>query len=302
VISQRLVIVGGKGGVGKSTVAAALALALSDRGLRTAAVEAADRCDVARLLNVSSDAPLKETEVGPHLNHVRLELRATLEDYLREEVSGPLPAALLLRSRGFQGFIDATPGMQELLTIGKVWELTQRPRRRKNLEPYDVVLLDGPATGQLLAILEAPRTFGSIARVGPVARQASAIQRTLLDPEQTAVVIVTTPEQMAVTEALDLHRSLEAVSMHVEAVVINRAYPSRFNSAELSALSSVNEDAAVRSARWLFGRARAQQAEAARLRRGLGEIPRIKLPFLFTEPFDRGSIERLGEILARGFS
>ncbi len=298
-MAKRLVIVSGKGGVGKSTVAAALALVGAGRGLRTIVAEIAGRDDVARLLDAGVPVPLKETTVSPLLYHMTIERQATLEEYLREEVPGPFPATILARSRGFQTFVNAAPGMQELLTIGKAWELAQRPRRRKQLQPYDLVVLDGPSTGQLLGLLKAPRTFGSIARVGPVARQAAAIERLLVDGQHTGVVIVTTPEQMSVTEALELRSSLAAFEVSVTAVVVNRAFPSRFTAADIAALSPLHDAPPARSARWWYGRTRAQQNQIARLRRGADAVPRVTLPFLFAETFDRECLERLAEILGR---
>jgi len=299
VTAKRLLIVSGKGGVGKSTTAAALGLATAARGLRTIVAEVAGRNDAASLLGLTA-AGSQETRVSSNLHHVTIDRRTALDEYLREEVPGPFPAAILTRSRAFQGFVDAAPGLQELLTIGKVWELTQDPRRRKNAQPYDVVVLDGPATGQLLALLQAPRTFVSIARAGPVARQGTAIERMLRDPDQTGVVIVATPEQMAVTETLELRAALsEALAVDLDAVVVNRAFPTRFSSAEARALGEVADDPAIRSARWLYGRARAQQAQVARLRRGLSGVPRVTLPYLFSETFDRGCVGRLAELLGR---
>ena len=98
--------------------------------------------------------------------------------------------------------------MSDLLTIGKVWELGQRPRHKPRTDPYDLVILDAPASGQLVGLLAAPRTFREIARVGPVARQAGRIERAIADEADVGAVVVATPEQMAVTEALGLQAAL----------------------------------------------------------------------------------------------
>ena len=153
-----------------------------------------------------------------------------MEEYLREELPGPLPAAILARSRVFELFAAATPGMRELLTIGKVWELTQRPRHEPGAATYDLVVLDGPASGHLLALLTAPRTFGSVARVGPIARQSTGIDRMLRNPRLTSVIAVTSPEQMAVTETLDLRAALiNQLGIDLDYVVVNRTVASRFS-------------------------------------------------------------------------
>jgi anion-transporting ArsA/GET3 family ATPase len=188
--------------------------------------------------------------------------------------------------------------MGELLTIGKVWELAQRPRHNRGAIEYDLVVLDGPASGQLAGLLAAPRTFGSIARVGPVARQGAVIDRMLTDAEMTGVVTVATPEQMAVSEALGLRAALRSeFGIDLAAVIVNRLFPSRFSAGEMAELSAAADDPAVRSARWLHGRRQAQQAQVARLRGGLGDGRLSTLPFLFAGAIGRDQIERLAERL-----
>ena len=145
-IAERLIIVTGKGGVGKSTVAAALGAAAAGRGLRTIVAELAGRSDVARLLGGEAADRLREVELYPGLHHVRIDRQPAFEEYLREEVPGPLPAVILSRSRVFGLFVEATPGMDQLLMIGKVW--SSRNDRGTGGAPgrTNLVVLDGPAT------------------------------------------------------------------------------------------------------------------------------------------------------------
>src|SRR4029079_14526320 len=100
------------------------------------------------------------------------------------------------RGRGCAYLAAATPGMRELLTVGKVWELAQDQRRTPGAEPYDLVVVDAPATGHGVAMLAAPKTFADAAMAGPIARQGRIIHETLADPARTAIVAVTTPEEM----------------------------------------------------------------------------------------------------------
>jgi anion-transporting ArsA/GET3 family ATPase len=291
---KRLLVVTGKGGVGKSTVAAALAITASGRGLRTIVAEVAARSDVASLLGASGAAPGREVELAPGLHHVSIEPQGALAEYIRDEVPGRVPGMILARSRAFDVLTTATPGMRELLTVGKVWELAQRPRRTPGARPYDLVILDAPASGHAAALLGAPRTFASIANVGPVARQGAAIDRMLRDRHATGVIAVATPEQMAVSETLDLRRTLaESLEIALEGVVVNRVLPARFNAADARALASAPDDPPVRSARWFAARARAQRAQTARLRRGLGGVPAMTLPFLFGDDLGPAQVEAL---------
>jgi anion-transporting ArsA/GET3 family ATPase len=302
-MAKRLVIVTGKGGVGKSTAAAALGVVAARRGLATIVAEVAARSDVARMLGAGSGDRMRESELEPGLHHVAIDPHGAMEEYLREELPGPLPAAILARSRVFELLAAATPGMRELLTIGKVWELTQRPRHKPGARTYDLVVLDAPASGHLLALLTAPSTFGSVARVGPIARQSTGIDRMLRNPRLTSVVAVTSPEQMAVTETLDLRAALiNQLGIDLDYVVVNRTVASRFSGSDRIVLASVPDDPAVCSARWLDTRARSQRAQIDRLRRGLAGVRRIGLPLLFTADLGRGEIERLADRLQRSLS
>ena len=193
---------------------------------------------------------------------------------------------------------EISMGLNELLAIGKVWELSQRPRRRRGALPYDLVVLDGPASGQLLGLLKAPRTFGTIARVGPVVRQSADIDRSLRDPRLAGVIVVATPEQMAVSEALGLRDGLSSLEVPLDAAVVNKALSIRFSRAEESALRSAREDPAVSNALWLADRARAQRRHIDHLDRELDGVARARLPFVFEE-LDRAGIARLAGHLAR---
>jgi anion-transporting ArsA/GET3 family ATPase len=297
-MTKRLLIVAGKGGVGRSTVTATLAVAARRRGLRTIVAETAGRDDVARMLRGRAADPLVEVELEHGLHHVTIERRAALEEYLRYEVPGLFGAAALARSAAFQAFVDAAPGMSDLLTIGKVWELVQRPRHKPHAREYDVVILDAPASGQLVGLLGAPRTFTTIARVGPVSKQAGTIERALRDPHVVGVIAVATPEQMAVSETLALQTSLtERFGIELDAVVANRVFPARFTSEDVVALGRVAQDPAVRSARWFAARAKAQRGQLVRLRRGVAPAHLTTLPFRFEAGLERADLERFADLL-----
>ena len=293
--TQRLIIVSGKGGVGKSTVAAALALAASRNGLRTLVVEVSGRRDVARLLEGGA-AMNSQPHARPGPEHVSVERQSALRDYLRNEVPGRLPAAMLARSKMFELFVDAAPGLGELLTIGKVCDLAGLAGGRRGDGTPDLVVLDAPSSGQLVGMLTAPRTFGSIARVGPVARQAAEVQRVLTDPTAVAAVAVATAERMAVSEALALRDRLQQeLGIDFAAVVVNKLLPARFSAADAARLSVAGDDPAVRTARWFDARARAQRVQLARLSKGLPGVPSITLPFLCVDESDRVALDRLAD-------
>jgi anion-transporting ArsA/GET3 family ATPase len=243
------------------------------RGLRAVVAEVGGRHDAARLLE------------GTGVDHESITPRAAMEEYLRDQLPRPV-AELLTHSGTFAAFVEATPGMNELLTIGKVWELTAAERRAPGAEPYDIVILDAPASGHGLALLGAPRTFSQAARVGPIHRQAGQIHATLSDPARTAVVAVALAEEMPVNETLELRSALrERMGLEVSLVVANGIVADRFTAAEADALRALDARAGspVAAALWEHERASAQKRQLRRLRAGLDSAP-VKVPFAFGEP------------------
>src|SRR5437764_9019731 len=228
VLDKRLVFVTGKGGVGKSTVAAALGLAAVRAGRRTIVVELAYQDRLARAFGVE-DSHFREAPVDDGLFTISLDPQHALEEYLRMQLRVKPLADLLFSSRMFQYLAVATPGLAELVTMGKVWELAQRRRKVRDAEPYDLVIVDAPATGHGVAIMRTPKTFADIARVGPIAQQGRAIHQTVTDRRHTGVVAVALPEEMPVNETVMLRDELRrALGLDLDRVVVNALYPDRF--------------------------------------------------------------------------
>ncbi|MEN3281838.1 MAG: hypothetical protein V7607_2978 [Solirubrobacteraceae bacterium] len=281
-------MVTGKGGVGKSTVAGAFGLVAARRGQRTIVAEVARRDDVSRALGGEG---IQEEELAPGLHHLSIDPERAMELYLTDQLPSVL-ADMLASSRTFTYLAAATPGMRELLTVGKVWELTQEDRRAPGARPYDLVVLDAPATGHGVAILSAPRTFARTARVGRIARQGRTIDAMVTDPARTGVIAVARPEEMPVTETLSLQDALRAeVGLEVGLVVANGVLPQRFSAAEAGALEAAPDGPEVRAARHAGARARSQRTQLRRLRRG-ARAPVATLPFVFDgDPMARLALE-----------
>jgi anion-transporting ArsA/GET3 family ATPase len=271
-LDKPLVVVTGKGGVGKTTVAAALGLVAARAGRRAIVAEVARRTDVASILGTETDPTqpadrvFVEHEIAPGLFHISIDPEDALAEYLHDQLGSSGLASVLSGSRMFGLLAAATPGLRELLTIGKVWELTQPQRRTPGAQPYDLVIVDAPATGHGVAVLSAPRTFADAAAGGPVTRQATRIDATLSDPAQTALVAVARAEEMPVSETIELQRDLrERLGRELDAVVVNRLEPDLFAPAEASKLSSRAEHPAVELALHAIARARRQRAQVGRL-------------------------------------
>ena len=267
---KRLVFVTGKGGVGKSTVAIALGIAAARRGLRTIVAELSGQARAAEAFGIAPPVG-EEVHLADDLHATSVGLDEALEEYLHERAGRV--GDLLAASRAFHAFVHATPGMRELMTIGKAWELAQDPRRISGRRPYDLVIVDTFATGHALGALRTPATFGEIARVGPIAHQGRTIDATLRDPAQTAVVAVTLAEEMPVTETLTLQRGLrEAIGQEPVAVVVNACLPERLGPRQVrtadEALARTKDrvaHAALRAALSQQARASEQRDQVARL-------------------------------------
>jgi anion-transporting ArsA/GET3 family ATPase len=223
-----------------------------------------------------------------------------MEEYVADQLPRPL-AELLSHSGTFAAFVDATPGMRELLSVGKVWELVEKRRHTPGGQPYDLVVLDAPASGHGVAMLAAPRTFSEAARIGPIHRQAGQIHATLSDRRRTAVVAVAAAEEMPVNETLDLRAALrESMGIDLSLVVVNGLVPDRFSGAEAAALEAADapRGGPVAAAQWSHARARAQRGQLRRLRAGLDEAP-LRLPFLFEAELGPEEIGELADLLER---
>jgi anion-transporting ArsA/GET3 family ATPase len=218
-LSHRLIFVTGKGGVGKSTVAAALALASARRGLRTLLAETSSQARLQRAFGRRGRL-LEEVELSPLLSGVSIDPELAMQEYL--EIRMGAVGRAIGSSKPFQAISMATPGMREMQTMAKIWQLAHPDRPGSGGPPYDVVVVDAPSTCQAIGLLRTPRTFASLARVGPVANGARKIAAMVDEPAFTGFVAVTTPQKAAVAEMLLLRDALAADGLSLSAVVLNR--------------------------------------------------------------------------------
>ena len=301
-LEKRLLFVTGKGGVGKSTVATALGLVAARRGLRTIVAELASQERIQGLFSENGEGErFREMELKPGLFTISIDPQQAMEEYLRVK-AGTLGQALGA-SRLFQAFAMATPGMRELLSIGKVWELAQLHRRTRGGAPYDLVIVDAPATGHGVGLLRTPRTFADIARVGPIAHQGRTIADTIADPEFTGVVAVATPEEMPINETMALADELARDKLPLDLVVVNGLYPPRFAFDEIAELNdaltktrSALARSALRAALSEHARAGTQREQRDRLRERVdGRL--VELPYVFADHVGLAQLDVLAGVL-----
>ena len=177
-LDRKLIVLTGKGGVGKTTISAALGPARGRRGLRTIVVEMGEQRRLAELFGrrrapAPEDAGARSRRRADRQNlwSISIDPDQALLEWL-QSLGGRVSGRVLASSGTFQYFAAAAPGAKELISMVKIWKLTESRRAaRKRPGGYDLVILDAPATGHALGMLHSPQTFGAIARVGPIASQ-----------------------------------------------------------------------------------------------------------------------------------
>jgi len=309
-LDRRLLFVTGKGGVGKTSVASALGHLAARHGKRTLVCEVDSKGDLAEFFGVG---PLgfEPTEVRPGLHAMAMDTEESLKEYLRLQLRLPMLAKIGPLARTFDFLANAAPGVKEILTVGK---LTFEVRE----DHYDLVVVDASATGHVVGQLASPVAINELVKVGLVRNQTDWMIDILTDPDRTAVVVVTAPEEMPVSETLELVERLgNETDIEVASVVVNRVLPELFARSdevifdrlrEPDAMAALGErvgpgiDTVMQGAQLAVSLRRSRVGHLTRLRDGLpAGLPVLNLPYLFTRshgPRATGKIaESLGEEL-----
>jgi anion-transporting ArsA/GET3 family ATPase len=281
---RRLIVVTGKGGVGKTTVAAILGRILAGSGQKTLVIEVDPRENVHRLLGLDPSGGAI-VSAGRNLSVQNLKPRQVLDGVVEERIKVGFLVRKVLESPIYHHFAEGAPGLKELAVLGHAYLLVQG--RARGHPRFDVVVLDAPATGHGVALLAAPHLVSEVITSGPFSEMAGELARFMADPEQAGIVAVTQAEEMPVDEALDLRRALrERARRDPELLVINGLYPP---------LPPGVDDADPLVALWRHRR-EINDRELARLAAGWAG-PRLELPQLALDPGPRllAALERLVE-------
>ena len=192
--AKKLILVSGKGGVGKTTLSAALALALSRQGRKVLLAEIHSQGQIATLLD-QRNIGYEPQELAPNLYGMNVIPMQAFEEYVLLQLKFRSVYSAVFDNKFVRFFIEGAPGLADLMSIGKIYSLT---------DAYDTIVVDTPATGHGMSLLQVPTVVAEAVRVGPLKTHSSKIETLLRDPQQTALINVTLPEEMPVTETLEL--------------------------------------------------------------------------------------------------
>ncbi|MBP2340292.1 anion-transporting ArsA/GET3 family ATPase [Saccharothrix coeruleofusca] len=241
----RLHVVTGKGGTGKTTVAAALALALATGGRRVLLVEVENRQGIARLFD-RPPLPYAEERIasapgGGEVRALAVDPEAALLEYLDMFYNLGFAGRTLRRMGAIEFATTLAPGLRDVLLTGKVKECVRRVRPTGRHE-YDAVVLDAPPTGRVVRFLDVTRAMAELAKAGPIRGQSEGVVK-LLHSGDTAVHLVALLEEMPVRETLDAVAELDAADLRPGAVFVNRVNPPRLPERSLVAAAQGRVDA-----------------------------------------------------------
>jgi anion-transporting ArsA/GET3 family ATPase len=314
--SPRILVIAGKGGVGKTTVSAALALVAARRGRKVCVAEIDRKGTLPRLFGGEA-LGYQPSELSPGVWGMNVVVEEALAEYLKVQYHLNRISRMFTSPQFLDYITTAAPGLRDILVLGKVWYLEQGRSAGGPVHDFDTIIVDAQASGHMLTFLSAPMGLADAVQVGPLRRQSEWIIDMLRDRERTRVHMVTLAEEMPVEETIETSEALRArIGLVPGAAFANAIYTSnhysegsleRLDPAEVdpNVLKTEAKAAGVRLededitaligyARFFKARSVIQRRHLARLRRHIEE-PVIELPFLFSAGLALPDIEGLAD-------
>lgn len=316
----RLHFVTGKGGTGKSTIAAALALTLAAGGRKVLLVEVEGRQGIAQLFDVPplpyQEVKIATAERGGQVNALAIDIEAAFLEYLEMFYNLGIAGRAMRRVGAIEFATTIAPGLRDVLLTGKIKETVVRLNKGAKSPVYDAIVVDSPPTGRIARFLDVTKAVSDLAKGGPVHSQAEGVVK-LLHSDQTAIHLVTLLEALPVQETLEAIEELADMDLPIGSVIVNRNIPAYLNPDDLSKAAEGDVDAdsvksglamagielsdadfagllteTIEHATRITARAEnAQQLEAL-------QVPRLELPTI-SDGVDLGSLYELSESLAQ---
>lgn len=308
--SRRVHFVVGKGGVGKTTVAVALALIAAREGKSVLLIEMEPGGGAGGLLGMVEPAGYEARRSPAGVCLLQIDGRASLEEYLRLVVPVRRVLTAVFRSKIYQYFVAAAPGLKELMVVGKVWYEAERTEADGSRR-WDVIVVDGPATGHSLQYLRMPRAARDAFGPGLVRQEAQRVEVLLEDPEKTEIDLVTMAEEVPVTETIETYSALTSeLRLPMGMLVVNRVHRGtapdelvrelQLGGKRLSPEEArVSQEIAARAAEE-NARAAMNRAQIERLHEAV-PLPTLLLPDVFAEEFGAREALRVSELLEAGW-
>lgn len=314
-LDPTILIVSGKGGVGKTTVSASLALVAARQGRKVCVVEVDQKGTLTKLLG-GREATYHPTELTPRVWGVNITAERALAEYLEVQYHMKRISRVFTSSHFVDYIATAAPGLEDILILGKIWFLE---KGRHTEHDFDTIIVDAPAAGHMLTFLSAPMGLSDAVRVGPIKRQAEWLVEMLRDPKRARVHLVTLPEEMPVSETMETKAALDGkVGISTGHTFANAVYRPLLDDEEQSLYEAIAADGSIDElckaadrvglsldrrdlealqgyAGFLRSRRSVQADHLARLRKVAGGV--IDLPFQFSAGLALPDVESLADVI-----
>ncbi|MBI1746913.1 MAG: ArsA family ATPase [Acidobacteria bacterium] len=308
--NKRLIFVTGKGGVGKTTISSAMAVAASKLGKKVLLVDVGG--DDALAAGFGKDT-IGHTpkEIYSLISAVRVDPRMAVNEYVHTFIKNQFIANRITRNRLLDYLATGTPGLREIMTLGKIWLWEQERDAASDAYHYDLIIVDAPAAGHGLSFLQVPQVLMDMIGIGPIKSQTEAVLGLLQHRKKTSLYLVTLPEELPVIETIQIYKAAaEVLAMPVGWVFINACHPKAFTTRESleikRRLRALRRDASntgflptvLLSARIAIGRRVQQDHYVKRLKESI-KAQFVEIPFRRSDVVAVCYLEEMAEELLR---